>query len=199
MLQFVVDNFNFPRKIVNVKKTFKLLSSEQLSIWRDFHYKIENSNFTFKEIIEKFMKICLHSHWKQPLKESWYFVYIKMHQRCRTTFILTRYFHWKSENIYFQNSKLNFVKWITRRLCIILGHTLFEKSNFCPKIQFWQNPNIFTSFSPKILWQFFDNFSQSKLSKAKNSKKRSIFTSFHPKLFDNFSRGNQSWIFGPKM
>ena len=36
-------------------------------------------------------------------------------------------------------------------------NTLFEKSNFCPKIQFWQNPNIFTSFSTKI---FFDNFSR---------------------------------------
>ena len=35
--------------------------------------------------------------------------------------------------------------------------TLFEKSNFCPKIQFWQNPNIFTSFSLKF---FFDNFSR---------------------------------------
>ena len=32
--------------------------------------------------------------------------------------------------------------------------TLFEKSNFCPKIQFWQNPNIFTSFSPKKNRQF---------------------------------------------
>ena len=29
-----------------------------------------------------------------------------------------------------------------------LGCTPFEKSNFCPKIPFWQNPNIFTSFSP---------------------------------------------------
>ena len=36
-------------------------------------------------------------------------------------------------------------------------NTLFLKSNFCPKIQFWQNPNIFTSFSPNI---FFDNFSR---------------------------------------
>ena len=33
-----------------------------------------------------------------------------------------------------------------------LQDTLFEKSNFCPKIQFWQNSNIFTSFSPKIFW-----------------------------------------------
>ena len=30
-----------------------------------------------------------------------------------------------------------------------------NKSKFCPKIQFWQNPNIFTSFSPKFFWQFF--------------------------------------------
>ena len=35
--------------------------------------------------------------------------------------------------------------------------TLFEKSNFCPKIQFWPDPNILTSFSPEI---FFDNFSR---------------------------------------
>ena len=35
--------------------------------------------------------------------------------------------------------------------------TLFEQSNFCPKIQFWQNPNIFTSFSHNF---FFDNFSR---------------------------------------
>ena len=35
--------------------------------------------------------------------------------------------------------------------------TLFEKSNFCPKIQFLQNPNIFTSFSSNF---FFDNFSR---------------------------------------
>ena len=36
-------------------------------------------------------------------------------------------------------------------------NTLFEKSIFCPKIQFWQNPNIFTSFS---IQNFFDNFSR---------------------------------------
>ena len=35
------------------------------------------------------------------------------------------------------------------------GYTLFEKSIFCPKIQFWQNPNIFTSFFTKFFWQFF--------------------------------------------
>ena len=32
---------------------------------------------------------------------------------------------------------------------------LFEKSNFCPKIQFCQTPNIFTSFSAKFFWHFF--------------------------------------------
>ena len=32
--------------------------------------------------------------------------------------------------------------------------TLFNKSNFCPKIPFCQKPNIFTSFSPKYFWQF---------------------------------------------
>ena len=34
-------------------------------------------------------------------------------------------------------------------------YTLFEKSNFCPKIKFWQNPNIFTSFSPKFFMTIF--------------------------------------------
>ena len=46
--------------------------------------------------------------------------------------------------------------------------TLFEKSNFCPKIQFWQNPNIFTSFSPKFFLTIF--LVKSKLSTAKNPK-----------------------------
>ena len=40
---------------------------------------------------------------------------------------------------------------------VLISYTLFEKSNFCPKNQFWQNPIIFTSFSPII---FFDNFSR---------------------------------------
>ena len=45
-----------------------------------------------------------------------------------------------------------------RHLSVKNIYTLFEKSNFCPKIQFWQNPNIFTSFSPNFF--FFDNFSR---------------------------------------
>ena len=43
-----------------------------------------------------------------------------------------------------------------RRLLRGLRRTLFEMSIFFQKIQFWQNPNIFTSFSPN----FFDNFSR---------------------------------------
>ena len=35
--------------------------------------------------------------------------------------------------------------------------TLFEKSNFCPKIQFWQNPQHFGEFFTQ---NFFDNFSR---------------------------------------
>ena len=34
-----------------------------------------------------------------------------------------------------------------------LQDTLFEKSNFCPKIPFWQNSNIFTSFSPNFFYE----------------------------------------------
>ena len=58
-------------------------------------------------------------------------------------------------------------KWLIR-LLKLLHNTLFEKSNFCPKIQFWQNPNIFSSFSPNFLLTFF--LVKSKLSTAKKSK-----------------------------
>ena len=36
-------------------------------------------------------------------------------------------------------------------------NTLFEKPNFCPKIKFWQNPNISTSFSPQKTTTFSGN------------------------------------------
>ena len=69
-------------------------------------------------------------------------------------------------------------------------YTLFEKSNFSPKIQFRQKkkPNIFNQF-------FFDN---SKLSTAKKSKTTRFSRVFHQKKSTIFS-GNQSWIFGQKM
>ena len=75
-------------------------------------------------------------------------------------------------------------------------YTLFEKSNFCPKIQFWQNPNIFTSFSPKIFLTIF--LVKSKLSTAKKSKTTAFSRVFQPEKSTIFS-GNQSWIFGPKI
>ena len=79
---------------------------------------------------------------------------------------------------------------------IMCCNTLLEKSNFCPKIQFWQNPNIFTSFSPKFFLAIF--LVNSKLSTAKNSKTTTFSRGFHPKKSPIFS-GNQSWIFGQKM
>ena len=61
----------------------------------------------------------------------------------------------------------------------------FEKSNFCPKIQFWQNPNIFTSFLPNFF--FLTIFLvKSKLSTAKKSKTTTFSRVFHPKKIDNF-------------
>ena len=74
--------------------------------------------------------------------------------------------------------------------------TLFENSNFCPKIQFWQNPNIFTSVSPKSFLTIF--LVKSKLSTAKKSKTTTFSRVFHPKKSTIVS-GNQSWIFGQKM
>ena len=70
------------------------------------------------------------------------------------------------------------VKYLTT-LC-----TLFEKSNFCPKIQFWQNSNIFTSFSSKFFLTIF--LVKSKLSTAKKSKTTTFSRVFHPPKIDNF-------------
>ena len=53
--------------------------------------------------------------------------------------------------------KNNFSSKINLKIVARWRYTLFEKSNFCPKIQFWQNPNIFTSFLPNF---FFDHFSR---------------------------------------
>ena len=62
--------------------------------------------------------------------------------------------------------------------------TLFEKSNFCPKIQFWQNPNIFTTFSPKFFWQFF-SWNQS-CQQLKSPKPQHFHMFFIPKKINNF-------------
>ena len=62
--------------------------------------------------------------------------------------------------------------------------TLFEKSNFCPKVQFFQNPNIFTKFSPKFFLTIL--LVKSKLSTVKKIQNHNIFTSFSSKKIDNF-------------
>ena len=76
-------------------------------------------------------------------------------------------------------------------------YTLFEKSNFCPKIQFWQKKTqaFHEFFSPKNSPIFLWN---QKLSTAKKSKTTTFSRVFHPKKSTIFS-GNQSCIFGHKM
>ena len=63
-----------------------------------------------------------------------------------------------------------------------LYETHYSKSH-CPKIQFWQNPNIFTSFSPTIFLTIF--FVKSKLPTAKKSKPQH-FREFFTQKIDNF-------------
>ena len=58
-----------------------------------------------------------------------------------------------------------------------LSCTLFERSNFCPKIQF---------------------LGKSKLSTTKKCKSSTFSRVFHPKKSKIFS-GNKGWIFGQKM
>ena len=58
---------------------------------------------------------------------------------------------------------------------------LSEMSNFCQEIQFWQNPNLFTSFSSKFFLTIF--LVKSKLSTAKKSKTTTISRVFHPNFF----------------
>ena len=89
------------------------------------------------------------------------------------------------------------------------------QSDFCPKIQFWQNPNIFTSFSPNFFFLQFFSWNQScqqlkspkpqhfhefftqiffftiflvksKLSTAKKPKSTKFSRVFHPKKNDKF-------------
>ena len=87
-------------------------------------------------------------------------------------------------------------KWkVERKLKLNELTTLFEKFNFCPKIQFWQNHNIFTSFSPKFFLTIF--LVKSKLSTAKKSKTTTFSRVFHPKKIDNFL-GKSKWNFWTK-
>ena len=55
-----------------------------------------------------------------------------------------------------------------------------------PKIQFWQNSNIFTSFSLKFFCQFF-SWNQSCQQLRSPKPHHNIFTSFSPKFFVTIS------------
>ena len=59
-----------------------------------------------------------------------------------------------------------------------LWRTLFKKSIFCPKSQFWQPPKIFTIFSPKFFLTIY--LVKSKLSTAKKFKTTTFWRVFHP-------------------
>ena len=74
--------------------------------------------------------------------------------------------------------------------------TLFEKSNFCPKIQFSQSPNIFTSFSPKFFWQFF-SWNQS-CQQLKSPKPQHFHEFFTPKKISTIFLGKSKLNFWTK-
>ena len=95
------------------------------------------------------------------------------------------------------SSRLALTHCIVSSFSVLPCYTLFGKSNFCPNIQFWQNPNIFTNFSPKFFLTIF--FVKSKLSTAKKSKTTTFSRVFHPKKIRQFSRDIKVEIFGEKM
>ena len=106
---------------------------------------------------------------------------------------------WKISYFQFSCPKYfsNFYKHSNFCLWVIGYDTLFEKSNFCPKIQFWQNSNFFTSFSPKF---FFNNFSREIIVvHSQKAQNHNIFTGFSTQKKSTIFLGNQSWIFGQKM
>ena len=75
-------------------------------------------------------------------------------------------------------------------------NTLFEKSNFYPKIQLWQNPKISWVFHPKFYSQIFSwNQSYQQLKSSKPQHFHEFFTRKKSTIFS----WNQSWIIGQKM
>ena len=82
-------------------------------------------------------------------------------------------------------SKIHFLR-------ILLDSSHHSKSQiFVQKFKFWQNPNIFTSFSPKILLTIF--LVKSKLSAAKKSKTEAfswVFTENNSIIFLGKSKLN---------
>ena len=84
------------------------------------------------------------------------------------------------------SSSMDSVIWCINLLNIPI-HTI-RKVKFCPKIakiQFWQNPKIFTSFSSKLFWQFF-SWNQS--CQQLKSPKSQHFHKFFTQKIDNFHR-----------
>ena len=90
------------------------------------------------------------------------------------------------------NNQFEVLFWVQFAICAIWYYyfTLFEKSNFCQKIQFWQYHNIFTSFPPKLFLTIL--LVKSKLSTAKKSRTKIFSRVFHPKFFWQFFSWNQS-------
>ena len=77
---------------------------------------------------------------------------------------------------------------ITYSTGMVLHHnTHYSKSQiFVQKFNFYQNPNIFTSFSPRFFLTIF--LVKPKLSTAKKSKTTTFSRVFHPKKNRQFSR-----------
>ena len=63
-------------------------------------------------------------------------------------------------------------------------HHTIRKVKFLSKISILTNPNIFTSFSPKIFLTIF--LVKSKLSTAQTVQNHNIFTRFSPSKTDTF-------------
>ena len=73
--------------------------------------------------------------------------------------------------------------------------TLFEKSNFCPKIHFDKTPTFSRVLHPNFFWQFFSwNQSCQQLKSPKPQHFHQFFIQNKSTIFS----GNQSWIFGQK-
>ena len=105
------------------------------------HYS-QSTNCLFSSIIQDY-------NWGQNVEEEEDLNSISTHRVAHT---ITES-HMKRDNCHFHNPH-NILLVINEEKKDSM-YTLFEKSNFCPKVQFWQNPNNFTSFSSKFFWQFF--------------------------------------------
>ena len=134
------------------------------------------------------------SLWKESAKgnsvKKWCFRHMKYY--CLASYI---YLQFASVNVSIPFCHAIIAK--TRTVSAKVSHqhkcTLFEKSNFCPKIQFWQNPNIFTSFSPKNSTIFSGN--QSWIFGQKMKISNSVLILTYP-LFRVLARGRLEAEFG---